>query len=63
MALGGTGLDKCPVYMAIKLLWLKPEKHYITRKGSHLISVQSSIDYTALDTLLYTLLTLVDSIS
>ena len=46
--------------MAIKLLWLKPDKHYITRKGSRLTSAQSSIlqDYTALDTLLSTLLTL-----
>ena len=38
-----TGLDKCPVYMAIKLLWLKPDKYYVTRKGSHLTSAQSSI--------------------
>ena len=38
-----TGLDKCPVYMAIKLLWLKPDKHYVTRNGSHLTSAQSYI--------------------
>ena len=38
-----TGLDKRPVYMAIKLLWLKPDKHYVTRKGSHLTSTQSCI--------------------
>ena len=38
-----TGLDKRPVYMAIKLLWLKPDKYYVTRKGSHLTSAQSSI--------------------
>ena len=38
-----TGLDKCSVYMAIKLLWLKPDKHYITWKGSRLTSAQSSI--------------------
>ena len=29
--------------MAIKLLWLKPDKHYVTWKESHLTSVQSSI--------------------
>ena len=34
-----TGLDKCPVYVAIKPLWLKP----VTQKGSHLTSAQSSI--------------------
>ena len=35
-----TGLDKRPVYniIAIKLLWLKPDKYYVTRKGSHLTS-------------------------
>ena len=38
-----TGLDKRPVYMAIKLLWLKPDKHYVTRKGNRLTSAQSSI--------------------
>ena len=38
-----TGLDKCPVYMAIKLLWLKPDKHYVTQKGSRLTSAQSYI--------------------
>ena len=38
-----TGLDKPPVYMAIKLLWLKPDKYYVTRKGSRLPSAQSSI--------------------
>ena len=54
-----TGLDKHPVYMAIKLLWLKPDKYYVTWKGSHLISAQSSItEYTALDTLLSTLILL-----
>ena len=35
-------LGKCPVYMAIQLLLLKWDKYYVTRKGSHLISVQSS---------------------
>ena len=38
-----TGLDKCPVYMAKNLLWLKPDKYYIMWKGSHLTSAQSSI--------------------
>ena len=37
-----TGLDKCPVYYGY-LLWLKPNKYYITRKGSRLTSAQSSI--------------------
>ena len=38
-----TGLDKRLVYMAIKLLWLKPYKHYVTQKGSRLTSAQSYI--------------------
>ena len=29
--------------MAIKLLWLKPDKYYVTWKGSCLTSAQSSI--------------------
>ena len=31
------------IIMAIKPLWLKPDKYYVTQKGSHLTSVQSSI--------------------
>ena len=56
-----TGLDKQLVYLAIKLLWLKPDKHYVTYKGGGLTSVQSSITglySTALDTLHSKLLTL-----
>ena len=29
--------------MALKLLWLKPDKHYVTWKGSSLTSTESSI--------------------
>ena len=29
--------------LGYKVLWLKPDKHYVTRKGSRLTSVQSYI--------------------
>ena len=54
-----TGLDKCPVYMAIKLLWLKPDEHYVTRKGSRLTSAQSSI--TGLYSIRYSPLPIINS--
>ena len=54
-----TGLDKRLVYMAIKLLWLKPDKHYVTRKGSCLTSAQSYI--TGLYTVRYSPLHIINS--
>ena len=54
-----TGLDNCPVYMAIKLLWLKLDKYYVTRKGSHLTSAQSSI--TGLYSVIYSPLHITNS--
>ena len=36
-------LDKRSVYMAIKPLWLKLDKNHVSRKGSRLTYVQSSI--------------------
>ena len=54
-----TGLDKCPVYMAIKLLWLKPDKHYVTWRESCLTSAQSSI--TGLYSIRYSSLHVINS--
>ena len=57
-----TGLDKRPVYMAIKLLWHKTVQilRYTERKPFNFSAIIIIIlqEYAALDTLLYILLTL-----
>ena len=55
-----TGLGKRPVYMAIKLLWHKIVQilRSTERKPFNFCTIILLQDYTALDTLLYTLLTL-----